>query len=239
MKTLKSILIPLALAVTAFGQQNVMTQTSTSAAMTASQNTVVVASATNIAVNTTNLYIVDPGQTVGELVRVNSISGTTIGVTRGVAGKNGGHTSGAMVLVGSNQWFNSVDPAGNCVTASTYVRPWVNVANGAQWLCSTVTLSWVPGWNNTLAPAGATATVASAAGTITPSGPLFSVSGTAAITGFVVPVGFKSGSFSIIPTGNFTWTTAGNIGLAGTAVTGRVLTFTWDASSSKFLPSYV
>jgi DNA-binding beta-propeller fold protein YncE len=65
------------------------------------------------------------------------------------------------------------------------------------------------------------------------------VDGTAAVTGFTIPVGFAGGSFTIIPDGNFTWTTAGNIGLAGTAVTGRALTFLYDTNAAKFWPSYV
>jgi hypothetical protein len=229
----------------AFAQVNTLTQTSLSAAIDSSQTTFVVGSATGIAVTsgTTNgavLYIVDPGETAGELDYVTSVVGTTIGVRRGMGGtKAVAHTSGAMVLVGAPSLLYSSDPQGSCVTATTLVTPWVNVVNGRQWLCSTVTLSWVPGWGNTAAPVGATLAVASAASAILPSGPLFTSSGTAAITGFTIPVGFKSGSFSIIPTGAFTWTTAGNIGLAGTAVVGRVLTFTWDAAASKFYPSYV
>lgn len=225
----------------AFGQQNTLTQTSLSAASAAGSPTIVVASATNIAVtsatsNGAMLYIVDPGERTGQLVKVTSVTGTTIGV-RSI----GNHVSGAMVLVGQPQWFNVTDPSGSCVTANTYVTPWLNTNNGNQWLCSTVTLSWVPGWNNTTAPAGATLAVASTAGTITPTGPLFTVSGTSAITGFVSPVGFnKSGGFCMIPTGTFTWTTGdASIGLAGTAVVGKVLCFTYDQASGKWYPDYI
>ena len=52
----------------------------------------------------------------------------------------------------------------------------VNVANGRQWLFSTVLNAWVPGWNNDN-PKAVTAAVASAAAAITPSGPLFHVTG--------------------------------------------------------------
>jgi hypothetical protein len=68
---------------------------------------------------------------------------------------------------------------------------------------------------------------------------MFHVTGTAAVTGFTIPVGFMGGSFTIIPDGAFTWTTAGNIGLAGTAVVSRTLTFTWEVNAGKFYPSYV
>lgn len=235
-----------AISAAAFGQ-TALTQTSLSAAIPSNVNSIVVASATNIAVTsgTTNgavLYIVDIGATQGELAYVTSVTGTTIGVRRGMNGtKAVAHANTAMVLVGPPGSFYSTDAQGSCTTASTAYTPYVNVANGRQWLCSSATnvLAWVPGWQNTAAPVAATATVASAAGVILPSGPLFTVSGALAITGFTIPVGFKSGSFSIIPTGAFTWTTAGNVGLAGTAVVGRVLTFTWDPVAGKFYPSYV
>lgn len=81
------------------------------------------------------------------------------------------------------------------------------------------------------------ANVASAT-TITPSGELFHVTGTTAIATINVPfVGFN-GSITIIPDGIFTWTTAGNIALAGTAVVNKALTMTYDATTSKWYPSY-
>jgi hypothetical protein len=46
-------------------------------------------------------------------------------------------------------------------------------------------------------------------------------------------------SFTIIPDGAFTWTTAGNIALAGTAVVNKALTFLWDAKNSKWVPNYI
>jgi hypothetical protein len=142
------------------------------------------------------------------------------------------------VLAGPPDWFSDADPQGSCVTASTKTAPHVNVITGKEWLCSTVTLSWVPGFMNLTAPARVTAAVASAAGAITPSGPLFHVTGALAVTGFTIPVGFAYGSFSIVPDGAFTTTTAGNIAIASTAVVNKLLTFTWDDTASKFIPSY-
>jgi hypothetical protein len=43
----------------------------------------------------------------------------------------------------------------------------------------------------------------------------------------------------LIPTGVFTWTTAGNIALAGTAVVSKALTMTYDATTTKWYPSYI
>lgn len=190
---------------------------------------------------------------------VNASTGC-LTVNRGYLGTQASpHISGDMVLVapqyqttngtGANPIPSGLfqqDPpyGGACTLAGTPTTPWVNVLNGAQWLCSSLTGTWVPGWANPLAsPAtwGQTATVASAAGTVTPSGPYFNISGTSAITGFNIPVGFNTslgGCFTVKPTGIFTWTNAGNIQTAGTVTaTSTPVTFCWDVAAAKWVPS--
>jgi hypothetical protein len=185
-----------------------------------------------------------------ELMGVTAINTTTkiATVNRGMNYTNvAPHVSGTMVLLGPNGAFQAVDPSGNCTAASTLFTPWVNVVTGAQWLCSTVTNTWVPGWGNpgnSFAPPAVTAAVASVAGTTLPSGPLFHVTGTNAITGWTIPVGFNGtaaggGCFTVIPDALFTWTAAGNIALAGSAVVNKALTFCWDATNSKWVPNYI
>lgn len=243
-KLTKLTLLFCLLAAFSFAQQNVITQTSTSAAVISSAQTIPVSSATNISVrsatgNGSILYVVDFGQTQGEAMLVLAVNGTNITVQRGANGTAAvGHASGAMVLVGQPQWFYGYNPTGNCTTASTYVRPWVNVTTGQQWLCSSVTLTWVPGFSNTQAPPQPTAAVASAAGLITPSGPLFHITGTAAITGFTLPVGFNGSQICVVPDAIFTTTAANNIALASTAVVNKTLCWTYDKNSAKFTPSY-
>jgi hypothetical protein len=233
----------------AFAQQNTIVQTSLSAAITADQTKFAIASATGVNAPSyasglagSVLYVVDWGQTKGEAMQVVSISSTTVTVKRGtIAGNKAvSHASGAMVLVATNaNWFYSTDPVGSCTTAGTYATPWVNIQNGNQWLCSTITLTWVPGWGNTNAPAAATTAVASAAGLITPSGPLFHVTGTAAITGFNIPLGYNGGGFCIIPDGAFTTTTANNIAIASTGVASKLLCYGYDKAAAKpFFASY-
>lgn len=78
----------------------------------------------------------------------------------------------------------------------------------------------------------------SVAGVFTPTYAITRVSGTAAITGLTVPFNGFHGKITLIPTGIFTWTTATNIGLAGTAVVGKALDFTYDPYSAKWYPSY-
>jgi hypothetical protein len=81
-------------------------------------------------------------------------------------------------------------------------------------------------------------TVASVAGSINPTGTVFTVSGTNAITGITLPAGVGVGfTISIVPSAIFTWTAAGNISLAGTAVVNKLLVFTWNGS--KWIPSYI
>jgi hypothetical protein len=170
---------------------------------------------------------------------VTATASTTISVRRGAAGTRArAHVSGAMVLAGQPDWFFSVDPGGSCTAAATLVTPYVNVMNGYEWLCSTITLGWVPGFNNPLPEAASTA-VASAAGKVTPSGPLFHVTGTSAITGFNIPVGYNGGPICAIPDAIFTTTNANNIALGSTAVVSKALCWKYDGLASKtFFPSY-
>jgi hypothetical protein len=80
--------------------------------------------------------------------------------------------------------------------------------------------------------------IASAA-TIAPTFPIQYVSGTAAVVNITVPyVGF-SGVIILIPTGIFTWTAAGNIAIAGTAVVNKALFMVYDPQAAKWIPSYL
>lgn len=86
----------------------------------------------------------------------------------------------------------------------------------------------------------AAATIASAA-TIAPTKSITFISGTAAVVNItaIAPFTTGGGTITLIPTGAFTFTTAGNIALAGTAVVNRALTMTYDSATTKFYPSYV
>ncbi len=234
-----------------------ITQTTLSGSINQNATTLTVASATNITAPVSNfqqmIYVINLGQTKGELMSVVGLNGTQVSVARNSLFRQSFYT-GAIIVIApapttSPNWggnlnggFFETDPVGDPTVAGSYpgapvLTPWLNVTNGLQWL-QDVNGIWQPGWNNPGSVSGPTTLVSSAAGAILPSGRLFHVDGTAAVTGFTIPVGFAGGSFVIIPDGNFTWTTAGNIGLLGTAVTGRALTFTYDTNSGKFYPSY-
>jgi len=83
-------------------------------------------------------------------------------------------------------------------------------------------------------------TIASAT-TIAPTTPIVFVSGTTAVVTITAaaPISTGGGTITLIPTGIFTWTTAGNIALAGTAVVSKALTMTYDVTTTKWYPSYV
>ena len=81
-------------------------------------------------------------------------------------------------------------------------------------------------------------TIASA-GVIAPVAGVAFVSGAAAIATITVPGSLSGGGrITLIPTGTFTTTTAGNIGLASTAVVGKALIMTYVPSTGKWYPSY-
>lgn len=236
-----------------------ITQTTVSGSFNQNASSFTVASATNLTAPVSNfqqsIYVINPGQTKGELMYVVGLNGTQVSVARSSLFRQSFFTGAIVVIAPApnaglnfggnlNGGFFETDPVGDPSVAGSYpgapvVTPWLNATNGLQWL-QDVNGIWQPGWNNPGSVSGPTTAVASVAGTITPTGRLFHVTGTNAITGFVTPVGCAGGSFSIIPDGNFTWTTGdGSIGLAGTAVTSRVLTFTYDTNAAKWFPSYV
>ena len=76
--------------------------------------------------------------------------------------------------------------------------------------------------------------------TLVPKTEVVRVTGTVAIVNITVP---PTSNFStvlyVVPVGVFTWTTAGNIGLAGTAVVGKLIVFVYSKSQNKWFPSVV
>lgn len=236
-KILISLLFVLA-GLSAFGQTS-LTQTTLAAAVANSSITQIrVASATGITVNQTLLYV------DAEAFWVTGVSGLNINVMRGYTSTGAAaHISGAMVLIGPPQAFVVTDPSGACTNGQGAFQfsPVVNIRTTDQWLCSTVTGKVVPGFGNLLDVPQPTTAVASAAGLVTPSGPLFHITGALAITGFNIPLGFdpKGGAtICAIPDGTYTTTAANNIGLASTAVVSKTMCWTYDANTTKFYPSY-
>lgn len=248
MKKITQLLILGFAASLAFAQQNTLVQSSLSNAVTATQTSFTIASATGInapasGVPGSLLFVQDIGRTAGETMKVVGLSGTLVTVQRGGPGKAFAHASGAMVLIGTSpNWFHTTDPSGACTLANTFVAPWLNISNGNLWSCSAKSGTWGASWGNaagTPQVLSGTAT-ASVAGATAISGPLLEISGTNAITSFTMSVGWNGQSFCVFPTGAFTVTATNNIAKAATAVANRTLCFTYDnnASTAGFSPSY-
>lgn len=80
--------------------------------------------------------------------------------------------------------------------------------------------------------------IASAA-TIAPTSKVHVVTAANAIDTITVPSGFADGdAITLLPSAAWTTTTAGNIAVATTAVAGKAMTFTWNATTVKWYPSY-
>lgn len=176
------------------------------------------------------------------------------------------HSLGAMALIetvtpqfggfSGSGGLETADPPGGlgagCTSTNTLATPWVNVLTGWQWICSPVTGTWTPGFNNPLlAVAGMpnAATVASVAGSTAVPSSFFSISGTNAITAWTLPTGCGGQSplatstvgscvFAVYPTGAYTTTATGNIANASTAVVGKVQYWTYNPVTQKFGSSY-
>ncbi len=219
-----------------------LTQTTLSGAVSKSANFLPVAANTGITAPVNNIsqkiYVINPNTTKGELMTVVSVSGTQIGVSR-LDEFRQGFISGAIVVIGvspASPWvtsFHEFNPVGAVTAAEVEVTPWINAVTGEQWLRGTDGL-WVSGWNNPTSIKGLTTDVASFAGFVLPTGPLFHMTGSAAVTGITIPVGFSGGSFTTINDAAWTWTKTNNLGDAGTAVALETTTFTWDSKLGLF-----
>lgn len=260
--TIKSLFVSLLLLVglSAFGQQ-ALTATVLSSSVNSSQTSVTLGSVSGIAAGSV-LFLEDGtagARSAGEALFVVSVpaTGTTIQVIRGYDQTiPNGHIANIPVIIGpsaasgnTNLAFVEVEPSGLCTPANTF-SPTINLKTGNQWICSSISNSWVPGFFNIEAPAGVSAAVASVAGATLPSGPLFHVTGTNAITawGSSTSVGTVGGGgsatntvgapFCVIPDAIFTTTATNNIALASTAVVNKILCFTFDQTNKKYVPTY-
>jgi hypothetical protein len=119
-------------------------------------------------------------------------------------------------------------------TNVTVTNPWsLWVDNGASRFDGNIT------YGGLIATQASAPTVASAA-TITPTTPILFVSGTTQINTITAPapISANGGQITLIPTGLWTTGTTGNIAIASTAVVSRALIMTYDATTTKWYPSY-
>ena len=112
--------------------------TTLNGAITSSQTTLVLTSASAISGSSYGapaagqcIYVADG--TTGELMNITAVSSTTLTVRRSVTPS--AHATGVRVFTGACSDFKKVDPpAGACVQAS-FPNPWVNAVNGNIWRC--------------------------------------------------------------------------------------------------------
>lgn len=230
------------------GAQTVLTSTTLSTAVTgtADQQLVVASTTGWLATTTSQQYyaLIDR-----EFVAVRTVNTTSkvIGITRGqLASRPATHISGATVWFLPGQAVNTYPPSGQCTRTTLNYVPWVisggpNIVSeiGTLFDCLGVTTAgqWVETNGGSVGLPVLGSTVASAT-SITPTGTYFKVSGTVnPVSTIVVPAGWAAGNcMQLEPTGAWVTDTGGNILIASTAVTGKVLTMCWN--STKWGPSY-
>jgi hypothetical protein len=132
---LVALLLTLALPAS-LSAQTALNETTAAAAMTASQTTIQVASATG-AVAGGGIYLDREYMTIAS----SYTSGTTIPVIR--AGRASTHAAGVPVYIAPAAAFVNRDYDGSCVAASEGYLPRVNVTNGNIWDCNSAVEKWV------------------------------------------------------------------------------------------------
>jgi hypothetical protein len=186
-----------------------------------------------------------------------AIGGAALGTTTGSTNTCVGYLSGFLITTGSNNVIlGNFQGNSAALDIRTVTTGYVVLSNGngdvaAYWdgvngtfLGTLTTTGAITTTSLTTsafkAMSGGVNTIASASG-ITPTKEITYISGTAAIDTInsQPPLTANNGTIILIPTGAFTWTTAGNIAIAGTAVVNRALHMTFVSGNAKWYPSYV
>lgn len=188
--------------------------TTLSAAIGANDTALLVASATGItAPNNQTGAGVTLLYVENEIMGVTAVNGTYVNVTRGLAGTQAlAHSASAPVLAGLATDFPKFTPA-----IGAFVTKKPNRYDGVY------------------APVAAAAT-------ITPSGPIFHVTGHTATSKINAPSSdFVEGQFTVIADDTWTWTSAttpGSLAQAGAVTSaGSCVTFVYDAATALWYAS--
>ena len=190
-----------------------LSETTLSAAITETANTLQVASATGI---TAPNFTTGAGVTYlyvdYEMMVVTAVSGTLISVIRGIFGtRQVAHSNTQGVIAGLYSDFQNFVPSVTSFTTGVLQK-----------------------YNGVAAPVAA-------ATTITPTGQYFHITGTTATATINLPsTDFLEGTIFVIADAVWTWTTAGNIAALGTVTTaGSMVAFFWDGAKQLWYPSRV
>ena len=151
----------------------------------------------------------------------------TSGQTNTLLGYNAGFSGTNNLTTGSNNTIIGNSAAASSATVSNEIT----LGNSS---CTSLRLAPLITGYTSAAP-----TIASAA-TIAPTTPIAFVSGTTTINTITAPAPISAGggSITLIPTGLFVTSITGNIALATTAIVGKALILTYDATTTKWYPSY-
>ena len=146
----------------------------------------------------------------------------------------------STATAGSIYYFSVTNATTGTATVLGTITP-AYPANLQEWRNTSNAVIAAIGANGTMAM-GTTAgapTIASAT-TIAPVTPIAFISGTTSIATITAPspISTNGGSITLIPTGIFATTTAGNIALISTAVVSKALIMTYDPITTKWYPSY-
>jgi hypothetical protein len=151
--------------------------------------------------------------------------------------------SAAATIIGAT---NNYGFYGNIASAAGRWNLYMN-GTAANYLAGNLLLGTTtqPTTSNNIVVAGLNATSAAAptiasATTIAPTKAITFISGVTPIVTITAPnpISLGGGTITLIPTGIFTTTIAGNIALASTAVVGKALLMTYDVTTTKWYPSY-
>jgi hypothetical protein len=200
----------------------------------------------NTAIGSNALTSGTPGSdctAVGQLALANATGSTNTAVgARTLSGATGGCVAlgyfAGTYEIGANAFYvnnqDRTDNTGDRTKSLMYGTFNTTAATQSLAINGTLAVSEITGTR------AAATTIASAA-TIAPIKDITFISGTAAVVTItaIAPFTTGGGTITLIPTGAFTWTTAGNIAVAGTAVVNRALTMTYDSTTTKWYPSYV
>jgi len=178
--------------------------------------------------------------TVAPTTYTTFISGTTAIATITVP-TNILATGGQIVLIPTGSWATTT--AGNIALVVT-----ATVGEALIFTYDATTAKWYPSVSDTMqnlivanltATSAAAPTIASAT-TIAPTKAITFISGVTPIVTITAPspISLGGGQITLIPTGIFTTTTAGNIALASTAIVSKALVMTYDTTTAKWYPSY-
>ena len=184
----------------------------------------------------------------GTLATIGNLSQTFAGTTAfsgtfsvsSASATIGSSTAAATYTLGSGATIAAATKTINIGTSgvSTSITN-VNIGSSVAGALGTTTMNSNIVQAKLKATGAAAPTIASAT-TIAPTTMIAFVSGVTPVATITAPspISLGGGTITLIPTGIFTTTTAGNIALASTAIVGRALTMTYDVTTAKWYPSY-